>query len=117
MSGKREEFQKLSFDAYYLVPSGPGVVKVFQSQERRREDIPLIDETEEEVENEVHSPLPPLAEPESLTSNDDTISNTSEPVSVIENVIDLPDDDTQNNEETKSIVDKILSITNHGKQK
>ena len=107
--------QKFPFHAFNLVPSGPGVVKVFQSQERRREDIPLIDEIEEEAEDEAHSPLPPLAEPESFQSNDDTISNTSEPVSVIEN--DLPDENIENNEDTKSIVDKILSITNHGKQK
>ena len=92
-------------------------MKVFQSQERRREDIPLIDETEEEAENEDHSPLPPLAEPESFRSNDDTTSNTSEAVSVIENVSDLPDDESRINEETKSIVDKILSITINGKQK
>ena len=94
------------------------MVKVFQSQERRREDIPLIDETEEEEEEvesevEVHSPLPPLAEPESLLSNDETISSASEPVSVIDNESDL----AENNEDAKSFVEKILSITNHGKQK
>ena len=98
------------------------MVKVFQSQERRREDIPLIDETEEEEEEvesevEVHSPLPPLAEPESLLSNDETISSASEPVSVIDNESDLAEDNFQNNEDTKSFVEKILSITNHGKQK
>ena len=47
--------------------SGTGLVKVVQGQEKRKGDIPLIDEVEEEVEEagEEKELTPPLAEAES----------------------------------------------------
>ena len=90
------------------VPSGPGVVKVLH--DKRKEDVPLIDEAEEDDDDSDSAPLTPvapLAEPESLNNDSSPEMIIKHENLKIEEKKELPYVDSQTNNIMKLIIPPV----------